>query len=166
MYVTPQMLRLFYTALLCTYIFKPGSFMSHECSILLVLYEVTLCSTHKPFGWHEQWNENCVMEKSWFCTRNSVSWGAITRCALVHRQICCHTGSCPTYDSQQGRNFKFLSGIGNKRDDGTEPPSLVSTPNIPRLNAKFLCTAFVVKAYVLFTVVLLRPNLINEIHTL
>ena len=56
------------------------------------------------------------------------------------------------FDPVQGRNF--LPGI--RREGQTNPQSLVSVPNMPGLNPRFLGSGYDVKSYVLL--IAIRPS--------
>ena len=52
------------------------------------------------------------------------------------------TWSRPWLDPRQRRNFIFLPAKELGRDDEVELRSLVSAPDVPGLNPKYLCSTF------------------------
>ena len=54
-----------------------------------------------------------------------------------------------------GRDFKFSPETAIRKDGGAQPQSLISVPNISRLNLKSLRGVYVLKAYVLFIAICL-----------
>ena len=77
----------------------------------------------------------------------------------------CLAQSDPEFDPRKCRDFKFLTGTGIRRNGNAELQSLVSVPNIPGLNTKYLRCALV-KVCVLLIAICLSDGHVKHGGTL